>query len=667
MGMSKNLSAGRTGSLAFATLLLLRCSPAVRGLPTVLPGVRATMSALGFTESSGVIERAVTRGGTESHEVRLQAGHCYRVVAIGTGSSADLELALFTPEGARAGESLTSGQAASVGYCASTSGRFRAAVSGRNAVGNYLFSLWERDERLSGEQTSRGTCANPVPLELGGRVVGSLVTALDNAGGACVAGRNPDVVHVLELERRQRVQLSALGDGPRALYIRRTCAGGGTGAGVADGPTLECAVPREAGPATVDTTLEPGRYYVVVESVGDGTRGAYTLSSNEAESPEAADICARAIPILPGAVVHGTTAGAVDTIHATCASSRFPGADVTYALTVAEPSRIRVSVEAESHWDTGVYLRSNCADPATEILCNDDTDDRFHAVVAKTLSPGRYSLTVDGFALSERGTYTVSVDQAPPDGRAVPGDSCADAPLLTLGQSIEGDTFAARNDVQLSCGGAGPDLVYRLQLARRMLVRAELLARGVGAEDDRLSLGLVQTCANGNTDGNCSRTHVLDAVLSAGVHYLVVDGITRDDYGRFGLQVDGQDAQPLETACREAQALTLNVRVNATTRGHLDRLHAHCGHGAASGDAVHTVTVLRRGTLHVVVRASEFDAVVSVRRVCEREATELACSMELENNQARIDLAVEPGTYAVVVDGFDRNNTGDYQIEARLE
>ncbi len=653
--------------IALGAAHLLACAPAQPRSTVVLPGARATMSALGFNAVGAIVERTVARGATESHTVTLQAGHCYRVMAIATSAGADLELALFTGDGDRAGESLTSGQAASVGYCASNSGTFRAAVSGRNAAGLYLFSLWERDERLSGENSSRGTCANPVPLELGGSVVGSLVTALDNAAGGCVAGHNPDVVHVLELERRQRVQLTVLGNGPRAVYIRRTCAGGGSGAGLAEGATVECAVPRAEGPARIDTTLEPGRYYVLVESVGDGTRGNYTLTSNEAESPEAADICARAISIAPGTVVHGSTEGATDAIHGTCASSRFPGGDVTYALTVAQRSRIRASVDGETRWDTGVYVRSNCVDSATEVMCNDDTDDRSHSVVAKTLDPGRYSVTVDGFALGEHGPYTLSIEQSPPEGSGVDNDTCASAHLLTLGQSISGDTFAAHNDVQLGCGGAGPDVAYRMVLPRRMLVRAELLARGVGADDDRLSLGFLSTCAQGSSESHCSRTHILDAILPAGTHFLIVDGITRDDYGRFSVKLDGQDAAPIEANCREARLLPLNVRTNGSTRGRADRLHAQCGHGAASGDIVHTVEVPRRGQLHVLLRTADFDGVVSVRSACEREATELGCAMQDGNRQARVDLPVEPGRYSIIVDGFDRGNTGDYQIEARFE
>lgn len=629
------------------------------------------MDAMGFVGVGRTEEGSIARGQTKSHLARLRAGHCYRVVAIAAGESVDLETAMYTADGARAAESTTSGRASSVAYCASSSGTFRFAVSARNGQGSYVFALWQRDDERSGDAASRGTCVNPLPLELGGRINGSLLTAQDNAGASCAAGRNPDVVHVLEIERRQRVQLVATGEGPRALFIRRNCAGGGTGAGTFEGPTLECSLPRDGAPARIDATLDPGRYYVFVESIGDGTRGAYTLTTNEAESPEAADLCARARAIEPGAVVHGSTENATDVLHGSCATSRFPGPDSTYMLTLREPSRVRASVESESRWDTGIYLRSTCADPESEVTCNDDADDRFHAQVVKTLAPGRYAVTVDGYSADARGPFTLQVETAPPAGSGVGSDACSDAATVSFAQRIEGDTFAARDDISLSCGGAGPDQVFRFNLPRRSLVRATLSESGVVNTDAAIALGFVRGCTAGAPQPvgelACARGRVVDAILPAGTHHIVIDGATRDDYGRFAFTLDSQDAEPIEAACRDALPLQLNVRTQGTTVGRVDRLHASCGHGARSGDRAHTVSVSRRGRLIVDLRARGFDGVLSLRRACERQGTELACALEGEQDTARVSVDVEPGNYTVIVDGFDRNNIGAYELEARLE
>jgi hypothetical protein len=647
------------------------CAPAAPKTSTILPGHRATMDSLGYALVGATEHATIRRGQTRSHLARLRAGHCYRLVALGASDSVNLEAALYTPDGVRAVQSLTSGRAASVGYCAAGSGTFRFAVSARDGQGAYAYALWDRDDERSGESWTRGTCVNPLPLELGGRVTGSLVSAQDNAGASCAAGRNPDVVHVIEVEQRQRVQLVATGEGQRALYVRRSCAGGGAGANTFDGPTLECAVPRNGGPARIDTTLDPGRYYVFVEAVGDGLRGAYTLTTNEAESPEAADVCARARAIEPGVVMHGTTEGLADVLHGSCASSRFPAPDVTYALAIAEPSRVRVTVESEGRWDTGVYIRSTCADPESEVVCNDDADDRFHARVARTLAAGRYAVTVDGYSADAHGAFTLAVESAPAAGSGVGGDRCADAPHINLSQKTEGDTFAARDDISLTCGGNGPDQLFRFTLPRRALVRATLAAEGIVNSDATVGIGFVRGCAATGSapigEFACARGTMVDAVLPAGTHFLVVDGVTPNDFGQFAFTLEALDAEPVESACREAQPLALGVRTSGTTVGRLDRLQASCGHGARSGERVHTVNVNRRGRLVIELRGRSFDAVLSVRRACERQGTELVCALENEQDIARAQLDVEPGSYSIVVDGFDRNNTGAYDLEARLE
>ncbi|MDP3274105.1 MAG: hypothetical protein Q8Q09_02850 [Deltaproteobacteria bacterium] len=642
------------------------CSAPVSRASTVLPGHSATMDSLGFSRVGTTEDKTIARGATVSHPAPLRAGQCYRVVALATESTMDLELALYAPDGRRTSESLTSGTGSSLSYCASNDGVFRAAVSARAGQGTYIFGVWELDAERSGAARDRGTCVNPLPLVAGGDVIGSLTTARDNAAGRCVAGRNPDVVHVLDLERRQRVQLRATGTSTMALYVRRSCAGGGEGAEAFEGPTLACNVSREGEPALVDTTLDPGRYYVIVEGVGDGVRGAYTLASSEVESVDATDVCTRSTALEPGTLVVGNTSEASDVLHGTCASSRFPGPDQTYSLRVTEPSRVRVNVEAEGGWDTGVYLRSACTEASTEIACNDDYNDRGHSRISRILPAGNYSVTVDGFAQDARGVYSLGVERAPVDGATGPGDQCSNAFAIAPGESRAGDTFAARDDVQLRCGGRGPDQLFRFVLPRRALVRATLLSASLGTASAAISLGITRGCA-ARDELYCARDTHLDAVLAAGTYYLVVDSESPDVFGDYSVQLDAEDAEPTERACRDAQPLALGARASGTTAGQSDRLHASCGRGAASPDVVYSLQIERAGRLSVELRTPTFEGVVSVRSACERQGTERGCALRSDGNSARVNLAVEPGRYFVIVDGFDRGRSGTFELEARLE
>jgi hypothetical protein len=662
----------------------------------LVPGQRAAMGAIGYSPIGTPFERAIERGQIQSHEIEFAPGRCYQILALGGGGSLDLETALYAPSGALLRQTLASGNASSVSYCPSERGRFRFVVSARSGVGSYLTAVWERDQERSGDTTRQGTCRAPTRIALGERINGSLAEAIDNASAACAAGRNPDVVHLLEVERRQTVTLSARGTRPVALYLRRDCRGGGAGRAPSEdagrgsrptsddefaGTTIACSVPREGHETHLTLSLDPGRYFVFVEAVGDEQRGEFTLSSSEGESAAASDVCGRAaaLPLpaiaragasgVPATISRGSTSRAADVLHGSCASSRFPGPDVTYAMEVPETLRVRVSVEADGRWDTGVYIRRDCVAPETEVACNDDADDRFHAEVARTLERGRYTVTVDGYSVDDRGPFSLAVQTSPSAGSGVPGDACADAIPLPLGGTADGDTFAARDDLAVRCGGVGPDQLFRFTLPQRALVRASLTERG-GGSTGGFALAFVRGCApNGGVVGEtaCSRDGAIDAILPAGVHHLVVDGEGRNDFGRFAVALSAESAEPVEAACRARGPLPLGAHITGTTSGQPDRLHASCGRGARSGDATHALFIPRSGRLSLRLRAQGFDGVLSLRRACERATTELGCSAEAEQGVISLSRDVVAGEYTVVVDGFDRDQTGAYDLEARLE
>ncbi|MFO0558104.1 MAG: hypothetical protein U0269_08790 [Polyangiales bacterium] len=84
------------------------CAPSAPKTSTVLPGHRATMDSLGYAPVGATEDATIRRGQTRSHLARLRAGHCYRIVALGASDGVNLEAALYTPDGVRAVQSLTS-------------------------------------------------------------------------------------------------------------------------------------------------------------------------------------------------------------------------------------------------------------------------------------------------------------------------------------------------------------------------------------------------------------------------------------------------------------------------------------------------------------------------------------------------------------------------------
>jgi hypothetical protein len=87
---------------------------------------------------------------------------------------------------------------------------------------------------------------------------------------------------------------------------------------------------------------------------------------------------------------------------------------------------------------------------------------------------------------------------------------------------------------------------------------------------------------------------------------------------------------------------------------------------------VYRLTIASRGSVRVAV-ASLFDAVVSIRRTCGELASELACNDDdpatdhaFGDRRAALTLDLQPGTYFVVVDGFNPDQQGDFEVSAEL-
>jgi hypothetical protein len=473
------------------------------------------------------------------------------------------------------------------------------------------------------------------------------------------------VIYTLAVPSRRRVTITVRTDFDAALYLQHDCG--------ADRSEISCcnlAVVR--GVSRIDTVLDAGNYFVVVDSVENGRRGRFALEAQMGEAPELAQVCS-SLPVItpstpghPAQAVHASTAGRPDLMRGSCAEGRFPGPDQAYALQLSEPSRVRAQVTADGEWDTGLYVRRGCASEDTEVACNDDAGDSQHARVTRSLDAGQYTVVVDGYVAGSQGDYTLEVETAPSTGQGVANDACEGATPLPLEGSVEGDTFAARDDLAGSCGGGdgAPDVVYRVNVPRRAHVAVELTRSGLGETVTSSRLYFVRGCGVSRGEISCGRGRV-DAVLSPGTWYLVVDGATRDDFGRFTLQAHTDDASGVDSACRNVPALTVGQPVHGTTSG-ADRLHASCANRAQSPEQVYSLRLTERRHVSLALQA-QFDSVLALRGACERESSEIACNDDdTSQRNSRIETDLDAGTYYVVVDGFYQGNSGAYTLTANL-
>jgi len=296
-------------------------------------------------------------------------------------------------------------------------------------------------------------------------------------------------------------------------------------------------------------------------------------------------------------MLESTTVGSGDDHTPSCRSD--DANEEVYTFTLTE--RRLVTVEANG-FDTVLYLRTRCS--GSDLLCDDDSGAGASARLRATLSAGTYYLFVDGNR-GASGRYSLSVQMECPadmipdpsgDGcladpclpnpctgeqqnvceRDLPGyrclcnagplpdpesaercvldpafvgETCAYPLELPVGTgAVEGSTLGARNDGSGSCGGAGADHVYRIDVTER--VRYELLMIGYDSV-----LHVRQSCSEYSTQLSCSdngqgKFGMLTGVFEPGTYYLFADSFsTAGEYQlQYGFRPDPCAGSPCPAA-----------------------------------------------------------------------------------------------------------------------
>ncbi len=376
-------------------------------------------------------------------------------------------------------------------------------------------------------------CGTDVVLPIGRSVLSSTLVGDDLTQGSCLRGRAPECVYMLDVPARSDVRLSlesADFDGALVLMDK------------ARGRELICVDDSPAGDthhARIETTLAQGRYAVVVES-GDRDAGQFSLFAEVDVLPAAAEACAAAQTLVPGVSLRGSTRGAANGFEASCAGGAV-GPERVHSFDLAARSRVRLVQRGE--YESALYLRSQCDQVDSEVLCNDDLRDGRPAVVTAELEPGRYFVYVDSYARGQSGDYVLSLEQASvPSASAASACALAGARELTAGEH-EIDTLYAASALEGSCGGsAAPEVLYRLPLAEEITVQIELLEPEFDAaiyvrllcDDERSELTCIPM-PKPEPDDDESR--IFTATLGPGVYTVGVDGLIPSEMGAARLRV----------------------------------------------------------------------------------------------------------------------------------
>jgi len=675
------------------TAALAACTAAPNSAYTRMIAAHNALTTQGLSQVGAISTATIGEGQSFRAPSDLEAG-CYTFMAFGSEGVRDVELTVVNAQGQTVAQENAHEAQAGVRFCPSARGRFQVTARAAQGGGLVTLSTWRGGSATESRPIGGGgggvvsggpgSCGEPLPLELGQTVSGTTEQGGSHLTASCARGDAPEIVYRLPVPRRMQVTLASEQEFDGAIYILRQCtASGGTSGGRrrmpngGGGNEIACNDDdQNARRSRIVQVLDPGEYYVVVDGYSSDS-GPFTLAASGQDIPSTDELCQQATTLTLGQPVQGDTSREVDGFQASCAN-RTPGPDRVFRFDLAQESRVQATLETPN-FDGALFIRRACAQSNSEIACNDDAESTRQARVNTVLPAGPYFVYADGFQSGASGPFTLQVDSAPVAGAGLQGDACTDAQPINIGASptsTQGNLLAARDDIQVSCGGGSdtPDVVYRVDVRSRGRLKLffEYMDESL-REAGGLAIAVQRAC--GGTAANntvacravaAGEDNVVDAVVTPGTYFVVVDAARARAFGRFTLNASLEDVAPMETACRRATALTPGRTVTGTTSGS-DVFHATCAGNARSPENLYRLVIRRRSHVRVEVTSTNgnYDPAIYMRANCADPATERACVDDTNGTtNAVIEDDFDAGTYTIFVDGFSQNNSGPYTLRA---
>ncbi len=506
------------------------------------------------------------------------------------------------------------------------------------------------------EQGDGDRCEDAERLDERGVIEGDTRTAgadYDPGAGGCTGFRaaGPDRVYRVPLQagERLRAELTPLAPAwDAALYVVRGCS---------DVPASCIAgsdsVGSAGGGAEVVDFVAPagGDYFLIVDGFVDS--GAFTLSYDVTSTASSNDVCAEAIDVPVGGLITGSTSGAnadYDPGPGGCTRASASGADVVYQIQLDAGERLQASLHAG--WDSALYVVSDCSDVLRSCVAGqDDGDPEVIDFVAVTA--GRYFLVVDGYGTGH-GPFELSVERS---AGATEGDVCGQAAPVPAGGGAFMSTTAgagADYDPPATCAARaqpGPDLAYRLDLARGDVVEATATFGGDGALYAVTDCGQLSSCVAGADVGGAAAGEALRFVArQSGAHYVIVDGAdpagTSYDLSLSHRTGESCGAAPSLRVDAIREWLTLDGRGNDYT----PLVDGCTGRTAAGPDRVYAVDLVPGDQLQARLDRTDFDAALYLLTDCGAGSERCVAGADGTGTEIIAPVVQQGGRYHLVVD-----------------
>jgi hypothetical protein len=362
------------------------------------------------------------------------------------------------------------------------------------------------------------------------------------------------------------------------------------------------------------------------------------------------DTCAGAINVGSGGTFSGTTCGASSETSSGCGGS---GPDVYYTMTLSSRSDVSINTCSGTSFDSVLHIRSGGC-PGTEVVCNDDGCG-VQSTITTTLDAGTYTIVVDSFG-STTGPFSLSVTITP---SGPPNDTCSAPTALTVGTAVTGTTVGANHNYTGSCGGSGPDIVYRFTLGST----SDFFAAVVATSSWDPVVYISTTCGSSsycNDDwggGGLSSALEVDG-LPAGTYYLVVDGLGSSS-GTFILETYSHGNWVTGDGCADAKRLYNGVSGN--TGAQWNDYTPSCRSSDSYDEVFYFIVESSRTVTVTTCSTASWDTVLFMRDDCDTGG-DIACNDDGCGLQSSITgSSLAPGAYFVFVDGYS-GSYGSYTL-----
>ena len=217
--------------------------------------------------------------------------------------------------------------------------------------------------------------------------------AVDNLSPAGCGGEGGgDVVYTATIEERTTIKASVKAPFTTRLYIL-------------DDPCQAESVLACGTTSATTAELDPGTYYIVVDSDAPDQSGDFSLTVELEASPlPANDVCDTVEPIAAGQApiqVTGTTKWGLDQYNGTCGGTG--ASDVVYSFEATD-SNDDLLVTIDAPFSAVLVLRAQDCQGGFQLSCSTNG-----TLTIQGLAPGFYYLYVDGVTAEDEGAFTLNV------------------------------------------------------------------------------------------------------------------------------------------------------------------------------------------------------------------------------------------------------------------